>query len=90
MSSDALSDWLWQTSWQAGLLVVLVLIIQRGFNRWLTPGLRCLLWLPVLVRLVLPPVAVSGGFGWPQSACGQGPVVTAAAASADAPPGALA
>jgi len=43
-----------RTSLQAGLLVLLVLVVQWLFRRQLTPRWRCALWLLVALRLVLP------------------------------------
>lgn len=39
---------------QAGVLVLLVLLVQGIFRRQLTPRWRCALWLLVFVRLLLP------------------------------------
>ena len=39
---------------QAAVLVLLVLMAQRIFQRWLTPRWRCSLWLLVVGRLLLP------------------------------------
>src|ERR1700740_3375758 len=46
--------WLLRASWQASLLVLLVLVVQRLFRRQLSPKWRYRLWMIVLVRLVLP------------------------------------
>ncbi len=43
-----------RVSVQAGLLVVIILVIQRLFRRQLSPRWRCALWLLVAVRLLLP------------------------------------
>lgn len=47
-------DWLWETTWQASLLVLLVLAAQRVFRRWLTAEWRDVLWWLVVIRLCLP------------------------------------
>src|SRR5437867_2493795 len=39
---------------QAAVLVLLVLLTQWMFCRWLTPSWRCALWLLVVGRLLLP------------------------------------
>ena len=46
--------WLWRMSWQASVLVLLVLIAQRVFRSRLTPQWRFSLWWLVLLRLMLP------------------------------------
>src|SRR5688572_10132961 len=43
-----------RSSAQAAGLVVMILLAQRLFRRWLTPHWRCGLWLLVAVRLLLP------------------------------------
>ena len=43
-----------ESSWQAALLVGVVLIVQRGLGRCLTPAWRHALWWIVLGRLLLP------------------------------------
>src|SRR3972149_2127933 len=53
-------SWLIRTSWQASVLVVLVLLAQALFRRWLTPRWRYSLWFLVLLRLVLPAVPEGG------------------------------
>ena len=47
-------DWLARTSWQAAILVCLVLTAQTIFRKQLSPRWRCHLWLIVLVKLALP------------------------------------
>src|SRR5687768_13187901 len=47
-------DWLWRSSWQAAVLVALVLLVQLLLKNRLTARWRYNLWLIVLVRLVLP------------------------------------
>ena len=51
---DAVFDWLLRASWQASVLVALVLVTQRLFGSRLSPGWRYALWLLVLARLVMP------------------------------------
>jgi beta-lactamase regulating signal transducer with metallopeptidase domain len=43
-----------RASWQAGILILLVLAIQRIFGRRLNPAWRYSLWLIVAIRLALP------------------------------------
>jgi bla regulator protein BlaR1 len=54
MHLEPFPAWLIRTTWQAGLLILLVLLIRRVSGRWL--GVRgCYwLWLLVLIRLVMP------------------------------------
>ena len=57
MSTDlvpAFLDALLRASWQATVLVAVVLLLQRLFGRWLTPRWRHALWLIVVARLLLP------------------------------------
>jgi beta-lactamase regulating signal transducer with metallopeptidase domain/Tol biopolymer transport system component len=46
--------WVLQASWQASVLILLVLLAQGLFGRWLTARGRAVLWLLVLTRLLLP------------------------------------
>jgi beta-lactamase regulating signal transducer with metallopeptidase domain/Tol biopolymer transport system component len=46
--------WVLQTSWQASVLIVLVLVAHGLFGRWLTARGRAVLWLLVMTRLLLP------------------------------------
>ncbi|MDP9175827.1 MAG: hypothetical protein M3O30_18460 [Planctomycetota bacterium] len=55
----SIAEWLWRASWQAGVVVVLVLVTQRVFRRVLTPRWRHALWFLVLARLIIP--------AWPAS-----------------------
>jgi beta-lactamase regulating signal transducer with metallopeptidase domain len=48
-----------EASWQASVLVVLVLLIQWTLRRRLSPGWRCAMWLLVVARLMLPVVPES-------------------------------
>ena len=54
MTADWFVETLARLSAQAGVLVLLVLLVQWVFRRQLTPHWRCALWLVVMVRLVLP------------------------------------
>src|ERR1035438_1189499 len=47
-------SWVLQTSWQAGVLVLLVLIVQMLFRNKLSPAWRYGLWLLIVVRLMMP------------------------------------
>jgi bla regulator protein blaR1 len=60
LAGDSFS-WVLQTSWQAAVLVLLVLIVQMIFRHKLSPAWRYRLWLLVVVRLLLPSA--------PQTAC---------------------
>ncbi|SPE57076.1 Peptidase M56 BlaR1 (fragment) [Verrucomicrobia bacterium] len=46
--------WLWRASWQAAVVVVLVLLTQWLLARQLPPRWRHALWILVLIRLALP------------------------------------
>lgn len=46
--------WLGRVAWQASVLIVLVLLVQRAFRRRLSPAWRHALWLLVVARLALP------------------------------------
>ena len=47
-------DWLWRSSWQAAILVALVLLVQLLLKNKVSARWRYNLWLIVLVRLLLP------------------------------------
>jgi len=47
-------DWLWRASWQASLVIIVVLLAQWLLGKRLTARWRHALWLLVLVRLLLP------------------------------------
>ena len=53
---DPLLEWLWRASWQASVLVGLVLLVQALLRSKLTPRWRSALWWLVLIRLVMPVV----------------------------------
>src|SRR5512133_1101560 len=55
----------WRLLWQSSLLIGLALILDWAWGRKLRPGLRYLLWLVVLLKLVLPPtLAFPSGVAW--------------------------
>ncbi|HZQ47944.1 MAG TPA: M56 family metallopeptidase, partial [Verrucomicrobiae bacterium] len=54
------SMWLFRASWQASVLIGLVLLAQWIFHKQLTPRWRYCLWLLVVVRLAMPFSAESG------------------------------
>lgn len=56
---DPLLDWLWRASWQASVLVGLVLLVQTLLRSKLTPRWRSAFWWLVLIRLVMPVVPES-------------------------------
>lgn len=51
---DAVLAWLVRTSWQVGVLVLALLLLERLCGRWLTPRWRVGLWSLALLRLLLP------------------------------------
>ncbi|MEM7307424.1 MAG: M56 family metallopeptidase [Planctomycetota bacterium] len=66
----AILGWLLATSWQVAVLVLVVLVAQRLFGRWLTPRWRYALWCLVVLRLFLPaqPAVSSLAVDWELSA----------------------
>lgn len=52
--TSPLALWVATTSFQAAVLVVLILVARWALGKWLSPGWRSALWLLVLVRLALP------------------------------------
>jgi bla regulator protein BlaR1 len=52
----SLLDWGWRASWQASVLVGLVLLVQALLRSKLTPRWRATLWWLVLIRLLMPVV----------------------------------
>ena len=48
------TDWIGTASLHASILVAMVVTVQFVLRRWLTPGWRYALWIPVLVRLLCP------------------------------------
>jgi bla regulator protein BlaR1 len=84
-SVNGFFSWLWRASWEASVIVALVLLAQWLLQRHLTPRWRHALWLLVVVRLALPssvrsPISL---FSWfeSQSPAGAAPASTEAAAS---------
>lgn len=53
-AAQSLFDWVLRNSWQASILVGLVVLAQWVFRKHLTAGWRHALWFLVLMRLVLP------------------------------------
>ncbi len=53
-------DWLLRTSWQAAVLVLLILAAERLFQNRLSPRWRYALWYLVVLRLILPPISLPG------------------------------
>lgn len=51
---ESVFGWLLEASWQASVLALLVLFLQRALGARLNPRWRYALWLLVLLRLVLP------------------------------------
>ena len=47
-------EWLFRASWQAGVVIVLVLAVQWAFGRRLSPRWRYAMWFLVVLRLALP------------------------------------
>ncbi len=59
-SLELIFGWLLAASWQASVLALVVLAIQRIFGARLNPRWRYALWLLVVVRLALPVLPESG------------------------------
>jgi beta-lactamase regulating signal transducer with metallopeptidase domain/peroxiredoxin len=59
MNAPPFFNWLLRTSWQASILVVLVLAVQWLFRRRLSAGWQYALWFLVVVRLALPSMPAS-------------------------------
>ncbi len=57
MSFDVL--WLLKTSWQAGILAAIILLLRAALGNRLTPAWRYRLWLLVVLRLLLPDLPAS-------------------------------
>lgn len=56
---DQFLNWLFKASWQAAVLVLMVLAVRAVLRRRLAPSWRCYLWLLVGLRLVLPVLPAS-------------------------------
>ncbi len=54
VSSDTLLRVLWQMSWQAGVIALVVLLIQQTLGRFISHRWRHALWTLVLLRLLMP------------------------------------
>ena len=68
-STGSFLAWLGRASWQASVLILLVLLAQWLFQRQLVPRWRHALWLLVVLRLALPwaPESRVSLFNWFQS-----------------------
>lgn len=66
LALETIAAWIWETSWQASVLVALVLLVQWLFGRKLAPRWRYGLWLLVVARLALPvaPESPLSVFNW--------------------------
>lgn len=91
MRSEALSvlerlfDWVWQTSWEASLLALLVLLARSLLRKPLGPRGCYLLGSLVLLRLFLPAVPASYTSIWNVLAEPRSPIQTASASTAALP-----
>lgn len=47
--------WMWATTWQVSLLIVVIGVIDLAIRKWAWPQVRYTLWLMVIVKLLLPP-----------------------------------
>ena len=47
-------NWLLQASWQAAILVCIILLLQKAFRKFLPAAWSFALWLVLLVRMLLP------------------------------------
>jgi beta-lactamase regulating signal transducer with metallopeptidase domain len=56
---ERLFDWLLRSSWQAAILVLVVLGVQWVFGKRLGPHWRAALWLLVILKLILPSAPAS-------------------------------
>jgi beta-lactamase regulating signal transducer with metallopeptidase domain len=78
-SAGSFLIWLGRASWQASVLMLLVLLAQWLFRRQLAPRWRHALWLLVVLRLALPlaPESRVSLFNWLQSPVSLSPTPTA-------------
>jgi beta-lactamase regulating signal transducer with metallopeptidase domain len=84
---DRAGCWIFQASWQASVLIGLILVIQGLFHRQLSARWRYRLWLLVVIRLLLPALPASSASLFNLAALLQRSSPPAAAvASATAPP----
>jgi|GEM_PF-3516640 len=74
---------LWRASWQAAVLIGLVVLLQRLLSRRLTPSWCHALWLLVLARLLLPatPATSWSLFNWLPGGAVSAPVTEAPTAA---------
>lgn len=56
---ESVFGWLLETSWQASVLALLVIVVQRAFRSRLNPRWNYLLWLLVVLRLIMPAIPES-------------------------------
>lgn len=49
-----LAQRVWEASWQASVIALLVMAVQLAFARWLAPRWRVAMWSVVFIRLLLP------------------------------------
>src|SRR5947209_1654752 len=54
LSHQPLAGWLLRATWQASVLIIMVLLVQRLLRGWLNPRYRYGLWLLVVIRLAVP------------------------------------
>jgi ankyrin repeat protein/beta-lactamase regulating signal transducer with metallopeptidase domain len=61
-----MSAWVWEASWQATALALIVMLIQRALGRQLPARWRNALWLLVFARLLMPalPDARFSAYNW--------------------------
>ncbi|MCG8651346.1 MAG: M56 family metallopeptidase, partial [Pirellulales bacterium] len=57
--SDLTFAWLWQTTWQVSLAVLIILCLQFVLRPWLAPRWCYALWLLIVARLMLPMLPAS-------------------------------
>lgn len=76
--NDGVFSWILQTTWQAAVLAVLIVLAQRLLRNRLSPAWRYGLWLLLVVRLLMPAVPPSAWsiFNLARAALGQSAAVT--------------
>jgi bla regulator protein BlaR1 len=69
MSTDTILQWLLRTSIEGSALVLIVLAIRWALGAKLTPGWRVAMWSVLALKLVLPALLPTVGFGslWPSA-----------------------